>query len=388
MPKVAFVVQRCGLEVNGGAETLCLKIAERMSQYWTIEILTTCAIDYVSWNNYYSPGTETVAGVKIQRFRVEPPRDIEVFNQLSEEIYRHLNSSSIEQQEAWMRAQGPLSPELTTYIKQHSDEYDAFIFFTYLYATTYFILPLVAEKAFLAPLAHDEWPIYLSMWDRFFEKPHGFIFNTPEERDFLRGRFQHLKLEGPIAGVAVDRSTEFSAERFRQNYQIDTPFLLYMGRVDPSKGCEELFRYFTQLREQNPTPRKLVLLGKSTMPIPEHPDIVALGFVDEQTKWDALAACDLLLMPSPYESLSIVLLEAWAVSKPVLVNGKCKVLVGQCRRSQGGLWYMDEAEFQVAIELMDERVRNQLGAQGKYFVENNYVWSKIEEKYLSIFEQS
>jgi glycosyltransferase involved in cell wall biosynthesis len=159
-----------------------------------------------------------------------------------------------------------------------------------------------------------------------------------------------------------------------------------MGRVDPSKGCEELFRYFMQLRSHESSSRKLVLLGKPTMPIPKHPDIIALGFVDEQTKWNALAACDLLVMPSPYESLSIALLEAWAVGKAVLVNGKCDVLVGQCRRAQGGLWYVNKEEFQVAIEKMDKQVRNQLGLQGKVFVKTNYNWSTIEHEYLSLLK--
>jgi glycosyltransferase involved in cell wall biosynthesis len=222
------------------------------------------------------------------------------------------------------------------------------------------------------------------MWDTFFEKPRGFVFNTVEEWNFLKRRFPEVTLEGPVAGVAVDPPVAYSAEHFRQQYNIYEPFLLYIGRVDPSKGCEELFDYFIKLRSQEPSSRKLVLLGKPTMPISSHPDIIALGFVDEQTKWDALAACDLLVMPSPYESLSIVLLEAWAVGKPVLVNGRCEVLVGQCRRAQGGLWYTSKYEFQVAIEKMDELVRNQLGLQGKSFVETNYVWSKIENKYLSL----
>ena len=91
-------------------------------------------------------------------------------------------------------------------------------------------------------------------------------------------------------------------------------------------------------------------------------------------------------MSSPYESLSIVLLEAWAVGKPVLVNGRCDVLVGQCRRSNGGVWYTNPEEFQVAIETINESVRNQLGRQGKLFVERNYIWTKIEEKYLKLLE--
>ncbi len=387
MPKVAFVVQRCGLEVNGGAETLCLKIAERMSNYWHVEILTTCALDYMNWQDYYSPGVAEVSGVKVRHFRVAKQRDIEAFNRLSEKIYPRLKEASIEEQEAWMLAQGPCSLDLIAYVKQHKHEYDAFIFFTYLYATTYFILPLVAEKAYLAPLAHDEWPIYMSMWDKFFEKPRGFVFNTLEERDFLKTRFPKVNLEGPVAGVAVDPPKAYSAEHFRQRYNIYEPFLLYMGRIDPSKGCEELFRYFMELLKQSSGSRKLVLLGKPTMPIPKHPDIVALGFVDEQTKWDALAACDLLVMPSPYESLSIVLLEAWAVGKPVLVNGRCDVLVGQCRRAQGGVWYTSEDEFQVAIEKMDEQIRNQLGFQGKAFIEKRYTWSVIENDYLSLLDQ-
>jgi glycosyltransferase involved in cell wall biosynthesis len=382
MPKVAFVVQRCGLEVNGGAESLCLQIAQRMSKYWDLEILTTCALEYMTWQNYYSPGVSEVLGVKIRRFEVAQPRNVASFNRLSDKIYSQIRTVSLEEQEAWMQAQGPWSPDLINYVKQYQGDYDAFIFFTYLYATTYFILPWVAEKAYVAPLAHNEWTLYLSMWDRLFEKPRGFIFNTPEERDLIQARFPNANCEGPIVGVAVEPPDVYSAAAFRRQYKIDEPFLLYIGRIDPSKGCEELFRYFIELRSQETKPRKLVLLGKPTMPIPQHPDILALGFVDEPTKWNALAACDILVMPSPYESLSMVLLEAWAVGKPILVNGRCDVLVGQCRRTQGGLWYTNKDEFQVALELMDVRVKNQLGVQGKTVVKQSYVWSKIEVKYL------
>lgn len=384
MARVAFIIQRCGLEVNGGAETLCLKIAERMAQYWDVEIIATCALDYITWENYYLPGVTKVAGVNVRRFPVAQQRDMEVFNRLSKAIYAHLHTVSLAEQEAWMQAQGPWSPELINYVQQHQDEYDAFIFFTYLYATTYFVLPLVAHKAYLAPLAHDEWTIYLSMWDKLFEQPYGFVFNTLEERDFVKARFAKTALDGAVAGIAVEPASAYDEKTFRQHYNIHEPFLLYAGRVDPSKGCQELFDYFIELRSQETTPRKLILLGKPTMAIPPHPDIIALGFVDEQTKWNAIAASDILVMPSPYESLSIVLLEAWAIGKPVLVNGQCEVLLGQCKRSHGGLWYGDRHEFQVALEIMNESVREQLGLQGKKFVETNYVWSKIEKIYLNL----
>ena len=384
MTKIAFVVQRCGLEVNGGAETLCLKVAQQMSKHWDTEILSTSALDYISWKNHYSSGLVEVSGVKVRRFLVEKQRDIKKFDRLSQKIFPRLKEASIQEQEAWMREQGPLSRDLISYIEQHKQEYDAFIFFTYLYATTYFVLPLVADKSYLAACAHDEWPIHMSIWDNFFEKPCGFIFNTFEEKAFLKKRFPKLTLEGPVAGIAVEPPPTYNAKNFRDKYKIHQPFLLYIGRIDPSKGCQELFDYFINLRKQESDLKKLVLLGKTTMEIPKHPDILALGFVDEQTKWDALAACDLLVMPSPYESLSIVILEAWAAGKAVLVNGKCDVLVGQCRRSQGGVWYSNEDEFQVAIELMNQQVKDRLGLQGKNFVEKNYVWSNIEEKFLRL----
>ena len=82
-----------------------------------------------------------------------------------------------------------------------------------------------------------------------------------------------------------------------------------------------------------------MLIGNPIIPIPEHPQIHHLGFVNDQDKFDALAAAELLIMPSYFESLSMVALEAWALGKPVLANGRCDVLKGQCIRSNGGLYY-------------------------------------------------
>lgn len=381
-PRVAFVVQRCGREVNGGAEAHALTIAQRMAAYWDLEVLTTCALDYMTWANHYPEGVEMIDGALIRRFPVAEPRDIDYFNRLSERLRPHSQVASLKEQDAWMRAQGPWSPALLEFIEARSTEYDAFIFFGYLYAQTWFGLPRVAEKAILAPLAHDEWTIYLNGWDRFFSLPRAFIFNTPEERDFLRQRFPQARLEGPVTGMAVDRPVDIDPARFRREYGIDQEFLLYVGRIDPSKGCDRLFDFYLRHRAMGRGPEKLVLLGKPVMPIPDHADILALGFVTEQTKWDALAACDVLVMPSPYESLSLALLEAWSVGKPVLVNGDCAVLVGQCRRANGGVWYQNFEEFSRGLTCLQEgRIPGALGRQGWRFVRKHYSWSVIEKAY-------
>lgn len=386
MKRVAFVVIRCGPEVNGGAEMYCLRIAERMAKYWSVEVLTTCALDYVTWDNYYPPGVVQVNGVTIRRFAVDRPRDIRTFNALSESIRSRELLVPLDEQESWMRAQGPESAALLTYVEKNSETYDAFVFFSYLYATTYCILPLVQARAYLVPLAHDEWPIYLSMWDQFVQRPRGFVFNTPEERTFWQRRFPTAASTGAIAGVGVDIPKRVDAQRFRREYGIHEPFMLYLGRVDPSKGCNELCEYFAELREQEGGARKLVLVGRPVMAIPQHPDIVSLGYLSEELKWDALAASELLVMPSQYESLSMVLLEAWAVERPVLVNGRSDVLVNQCQRAQGGLWYRDVEEFIAAVGVLNPTVRKHLGIQGKRYVEEAYTWPRVEEVYLRLLD--
>jgi glycosyltransferase involved in cell wall biosynthesis len=381
--KIAFVVQRCGREVNGGAEAHCLAIAQRMSAYCKTEILTTCAVDYVTWDNFYPCGEEQVGGTVIRRFPVAASRVTDTFNQISSEVHGKRGAASAEEEEAWMQAQGPWCPDLLDYIQANSDEYDVFIFFTYLYWHTWMGLPKVAERAILVPLAHDEWTIYLNLFKRLFSEAKHFIFNTIEEKKFLQRLFPDSLLEGPVVGVSVDRALTVDPLRFRREYAIEEGFLLYVGRIDPSKGCGELFEFFLRNRREGRSPAKLVLLGKAVMPIPEHPDIVSLGFVSEDTKWNALAACDALVMPSLNESLSMVLLEAWSVGKPVIVNGRCEVLVGQCQRSNGGLWYSNYEEWTRTIEcLQSGRVSSVLGRQGWRFVRQHYSWPSIERAYL------
>lgn len=382
--KVAFVIQRYGVEVNGGAEVLCRAVAEHMAtSCWDIDVLTTCALDYSEWADHYKPGKSEIAGVKVRRFSVPTPRETASFNLFCDELSQNIETSTITRQEEWMQAQGPISPGLQEYVLKHQDHYDVFVFFNYLYATTYFSLPQVAQKSYLVPFAHDEWPIYLGIWKEFFKLPKGFIFSAVEEQIFLQNQFEGVDFKGPVCGMAVNPPGAVDPGDFRHRHGIYGPFLLYVGRVDPSKGCSKLFEDFLSLRESQSISMKLVVLGKAMMEIPDHPDIIALGYVEEQAKWDALAACEWLIMPSPHESLSIVLLEAWSLQKPVLVNRDCAVLVGQCVRSNGGLWFSEKEELAVILRTVSSHNRTQLGIQGQQYVEANYTWPSIEKKYVN-----
>jgi glycosyltransferase involved in cell wall biosynthesis len=380
--RVAFVVQRCGKEVNGSAEVLCLQVAQRMAHYWDVEILTTCALDCIAWGNHYPPGIEQLGAIRINRFDVAMSRDMDAPNRLSDALVAD-PSASIACQEDWMRMQGPWSPALFDFIEANAETYDAFVFFGYHSAQTYFGLAAVANKAVLVPLAHDEWTFHLGLWNEFFKLPAGVIFNSPEERELVRARFPDVPLEGPVLGMAIERPADIDPARFRVACALPDGYLLYAGRIDRSQGCEEMFEFFARHVEATGDPRKLVLLGKPVMDIPRHPQILSLGFVDDATKWDALAGCDLLVMPSHHESLSMVLLEAWSAARPVLVNGRCAILKGQCRRANGGVWYETREEFSAAVRVLGRGLSSHaLGRQGHAYVHQNCQWPRIEAGYL------
>jgi glycosyltransferase involved in cell wall biosynthesis len=384
--KIAFVVQRYGLEVNGGAEFHCRLVAEHLSKYFEVEVLTTCAVDFKTWKDVYSPGTETLNGVLVRRFPVDYERDLQKFNKFSERIFGDIHT--YEDEIKWMKLQGPYSTKLLNYIRDHKDNYEYFIFFTYLYCTTFFGLPLVKEKAFLVPTAHDEPPIYLSIFDSLFKQPRRLIYNTEEERKFVTSRFQNSDIPHNVIGVGIDIPEKIDDDLFIRKYKLDN-FVIFVGRVDESKGCEELFDFFIRYKKEKRTSVKLVLLGKEMMEIPKKDDIIPLGFVSEQDKFNGIKAAKLLIMPSKYESLSMVLLESWLCNTPVLVNGKCDVLKGQCIRSNAGLYYETYDEFEVCMDLLLERegMRNAMGRNGMKFVLQNYSWENIEKMYISILQK-
>jgi glycosyltransferase involved in cell wall biosynthesis len=129
-------------------------------------------------------------------------------------------------------------------------------------------------------------------------------------------------------------------------------------------------------------------MGEPIRPIEPHDDIVVTGFVGEDVKQDGLAGCLALMMPSYFESFSIVLLEAWVHRKAAIVQGNCDVLLGQARRSGGALPYRSFGEFEAAVELLvaDEDLRDRLGAAGRRYTEEHYDWDVVLGRYERFLE--
>lgn len=263
-----------------------------------------------------------------------------------------------------------------------------FVFFGYLYASTTLILPIVKERACLVPTSHDEPPIYARFYDDFFNLPMALIVNTREEMALLEKRTSSHISPAVEVGVGIEVPDGVTPGLFRQRYQIHGDFILYVGRIQKQKGCDELFDFYSALPLELKSTRPLVLIGKSAMSIPENEHIIPVGFVSDEMKYSAMRSAELLIMPSRFESLNMVILESWLCETPALVNGHCDVLREHCRKSSGGLWYTDFDEFEQCVRLMthDRSLLTRLARSGKRYTEERYNWEKIKRLYFEIFK--
>ena len=385
--KLAIVVQRYGADISGGAELHARYVAEHLARHAQVDVLTTCARDYVTWHDEYRPGVEQINGVPVHRFPVDRERDVKLFAHWSDRVFEQPHSYLDELK--WLDAEGPKSTPLLTHIGSHRQDYDYLFFFSYRYYHAYHGAHAAADRAILVPTAERDEAIGLGISPPLFRGVRALMYNSPEERRMIQAAAGNHDVPGVVVGIGSEVPEQPQPERFRQKYGITGRFALYVGRIDQNKGCKELFTFFLQALPALPKGLGLVLIGREILPIPNHPRIRHLGFLDDQDKFDALAAADLLLMPSYYESLSMVALEAWALGKPVLANGRCEVLRGQCIRSKAGLYYETQAEFVETLRaIADGRNLNAaLGANGREFFRRHYAWPVIERTYLDMLER-
>jgi len=424
--KLAFIVQRYGTEVLGGSELHCRLIAERLAPQHDVEVLTTCARDYITWKNEYPEGADRIKGVTVRRFATARTRDIEAFNRYSDWIYANVHSREDELE--WLKQQGPWSPSLVEYLRRHQQQYDVLIFFTYLYAPTVLGLEIAPARSVLVPTAHDEPAIRLGIFEEVFSRPAALLYLTESEYRFVQQQFPNRPLLEDVVGVGVDlpqqqpyprmpapppddeppadaptdrggdEAAEGDATRdyrshllargavFRRRHRLCGPIALYGGRIDPGKGCEELLQYFGEYVKQGGD-ATLVLMGVRLMSLPEDPFIRFAGQLSDRERLQALEAATVVVCPSPFESLSLLALEGLSVGTPILCNARSEVLVEHCTRSNGGLYYADQDEFVECLKLLvaDDRLRAALGRNGRDYVRRGFRWDVVVGKYERVF---
>lgn len=385
--RILYCVQRYGNEIVGGSETACRLFAENLVQRGhDVTVLTSCALSYTDWKDHFPAGESIINGVRVKRLSVVHGRDVDEFSQRHSKILQDTADTTTGEQYEWLDSMGPVLQNYSSELRSLSASHDVAVFMTYLYPTSVFGLPVLAGvlPTILQPTAHDEPPAHLPIYRSTFQAADSFLFLTEEEREVVTRIFQFVP-EGCVTGIGMDLSqSKKDGSNFRAKTSLgNDPYLLYVGRIDTFKGVSELMRYFVEFKGRNPSRLRLVLAGEKVMDLPQVEDIRHVGYLTDEEKADAIAGSVALVQPSPFESFSIVLCEAWLQSRPVLVQGYSEVLTGQARRSEGGLPYNGFAEFEgCLLRLLDDpALASELGANGREYVMENYAWDVVIDKF-------
>ena len=375
-PKVTVVVQRYGSHIIGGAEAHARMVAERLTERYEVEVLTSCARDHLTWANVDPPGVDEEGGVRVERLPVRRARRMRDFNRLSERVFGR--PTDLVTEEHWIEAQGPQLVGLDGALAARRGSTDAFLFFTALYAPTVHGLPLVGDRALLVPTAHDEAPMAFHVYDDAFARPACLLCNTPEEEAFIRRRFPRVA-RSRVVGVGVE-APPTEPSRFREAFGLSGPYLLYVGRLEEGKGVADLVRLHQRVVRRFHDAPSLVLAGGGSLSASGH-KLVKVGRLDEQAKWDAMAGALAVVVPSRYESLSLVTLEAFAVGTPVLGNAASEVVAGQLARSLAGATFsLDDVESFVAALTVVGEARGVLSERASAFA-GRHGWATVMDAY-------
>jgi glycosyltransferase involved in cell wall biosynthesis len=386
--KVAFVVPRYGPAIIGGAETAARQFAEHLvaRKGWEIEVLTSCAEDFVTWDDVYPEGPEWINGVQVRRFRSAAGRDPS-FHPLSASLLADPTAASVADAERWLDLQGPVTPALAD--AAVASDAEVVVFYPYLYYPTVRVIGRVSAPTVLHPAAHDEPALHLPIFPPVFAAADGLVFQTVAERQLVQHTFpvgsHHQLLVG--LGVADPQAGSLPSEPGDPMAPTD-PYLLCLGRVDRHKGSLTLAAMFAAYKQRHPGRLRLVLAGPVVEAPDPHPEIDLVGPVSEAAKWELLAGAVALVSPSRWEAFSLVIAESWSAGTPVMVNAACGPTTEHCRRSGGGIPFDGFGQFEVGVERLTSRpeLAADLGSRGRTYVDRHFRWPQVIDRYATFLE--
>jgi glycosyltransferase involved in cell wall biosynthesis len=390
--KIAFIAPFYGPMAAGGAEAECRHTAHHLAgDGLTVHVLTTCLLDLqYDWNvNVHRAGVSRDGPITVHRFRVEPAH-LSAFARLNQRLIA--GDTLTEEEEETFAALHITSFDLLRYLHRHAAEYDRLLFIPYLFGTTLHGLPLCRDRAVLIPCLHDEGYARMRIVRRVFEAASQIIYHTKAERDLALRLYGSAAPKGTVLGEGVTMDFPSDPAQFRSKFRVTGPFVLCVGRKDPTKNTHLLVDYFSKYARTHANDLKLVFIGPGRVSIPADlaDRIVDLGYVSENDKRNAYSAALALCQPSRHESFSIVMMEAWACGTPCLVNEACEVTRAHVRESGGGLYFRDARDFEQIVNYLLENpaAARALGAAGKNYARTNFSWPIITARYRHLLSQS
>jgi len=244
------------------------------------------------------------------------------------------------------------------------------------------------------PLHHPRWGGWRYWaYHRIYRQADAVIALTPAEKQTLielgvRGDRIHVTGVGPLLAPQAD------PQGFRHQHRIDGPMVLFLGQHYPYKGYRQLLTATRQVWHQHPHTHFVFIgpaVGRSEGAFRDYADprLHRLGTVSLAVKTAALAACDLLCVPSTQESFGGVYTEAWSFSKPVI---GCPIPAVKAVIEDGKDGYLVEQEAAAIADRVNHLLGHpaqaaQLGQAGYTKVQQRYSWPQLARQTLAIYQQ-
>jgi glycosyltransferase involved in cell wall biosynthesis len=369
--RVAIVAPRFGCDFAGGAEQSLRRMALALAtKGHMVDVFTTCNRHDCHWDNHYPAGTTRLDGLYVHRFPIDE-FDAVRLAQACEEI-QHAGGKVDEATAISYVGNSLGSSRLLEALTERAADFSAILAGPYLFKLTWQAAVRFREKMLLVPCFHDEPYAHLELLTQAYHQVGGYLFHSEEEMEFAQRELGQTHPRSTVAGTTLGPGAG-GGDAKRGRRLAGERYFAYCGRFCAEKGLDRLLDWFARLADQRPDLR-LVLIGQGAMPLPKARWLQSLGFVAEQTKYDVLAGARALINLSRNESLSIVLLEAWAQGVPVIGNGACRVVRRQIERARGGFAVETYAEFEQAVCALEEEdeLRARLGDSGRRMVAERY----------------
>jgi glycosyltransferase involved in cell wall biosynthesis len=368
---------------------------------WEVDVFTTCAISAATWADELAEGDEVLAGVRVHRLRSVSGRDPR-YAELNVEIRKDPARVPDAVARRFVELVGPVCPAVLD--RAVSSDCDLFAVTPYLFWPAVHGVERLGKKVIFHGAAHDEPELHLRIMRKVFLSVGGFAFNSYAERALVEKTFPIAGLPARVIGNSVEEGPgDPATARAELGLGAEEPFVLSIGRVERDKGSHALAALWREYRTRRPDAPRLVLLGPVHEALddvltggaggsggPGGPaggdDVLVVGRRSEEIKWGALRGCEFLIAPSPWESFSLVVLEAWLAGKAVIVNGLCEATVEHCRRSGGGLTFSDAVEFEVIVDrlLSDGALRDHLARRGEAYARRQFSWPAVVDRYEAL----
>lgn len=409
--KIALVTIRYGKDINGGAEYHCRMLAERLVDDYDVEVLTTCIRNYKTGINEFPECAEVVNGVLVRRFKAEPisPEKHKLYSKKEKPARKWRRFLFRMGVLGYLATMFPIwkcrrevelkafqsypfySPNMWQFIRNNKDKYKVFIPVNMSESTTFFTAIEVPEKTILIPTMHNQGIFFKAIQTEVMTKVAYIGFNVEAEQKLAEKVFgKHMSPHG-IISAGIEEPELALWEETQRKYKLPEDYLLYIGRVAPDK-MGKIFDYFVSYKKKYPhSPLQLVLVGGinfAQLPF-ERQDVLYTGFVSDEEKMIILQHAKIVINPSKFESLSLILLEAMSQGKPMIVNGKCDVLKEHCVNSDyAALYYTGKRDFIAKLYKLDvsESLRLAMGKKATEYVRKNYDWSVILKRLKNIIE--